>query len=75
MSIVPRFVKEKALLIKIKPNMDIGDVVQVARTEGKKLLKISKNVKVVDVMRRSEYEFVAIVQAPEDVSGMKAERK
>ena len=68
-------VKSKALLIRINPNMDIGDVVQVARAEGKKIFKTRKNVKVVDVMRRSEYEFVAIVQAPEGVSGRKAESK
>jgi len=65
------YVKTKALLIRVNPKMDIGDVVQVARAEGKKLFNTSRNVKVVDVMRRNEYEFVVIVQAPEVVSGKK----
>jgi len=61
----------KAFLIRVNPSMDMGDVVQVARAEGKKLFKTSKNVKVVDLVRRSETEFFAVVQAPEVVSGRK----
>lgn len=68
-------IKRKGLLVRVNPKMDIGDVVQVARAEGKKLLKTSSNVKVVDLVRRSETEFFVVVQAPEGVSGRKAESK
>lgn len=62
-------------MVRVNPKMDIGDVVQVARAEGKKLLKTSSNVKVVDLVKRSETEFLVVVQASEGVSGVKAESK
>ena len=38
---------KKALLIPIKPSKDLGDVVKIARSEGKRLFKTRENVRVV----------------------------
>ena len=64
-------VERKALLVRVKPNMDVGDVVQVARSEGKKLFRTSENIQVLDLLRWNENEFIAVLQAPEVVSGKK----
>lgn len=52
----------KALLIKMKPNMDIGDVVQIAKAEGSKLFHKPNRVSVVDLLR-SPYGVIAVVQS------------
>ena len=52
---------EKALIIYSKPNKDISDVLQIAKAEGRKLLKC-RNVKVADVFKRSNGEFIVVVQ-------------
>ncbi len=67
------YVKRKALLVRSKPGMDVGDVVQIGRNEGKKLFH-GRNVKVVDLFRSSKTEFVVVVQAPEGVSEAKVEK-
>ena len=53
---------EKALIIKTNPNMDMSDVVQVAKAEGAKLLHSkSYNVKVLDILH-SRYGVIAVVR-------------
>jgi hypothetical protein len=68
------YIKRKALVVRSKPEMDVGDIVQIGHNEGKKLFQ-GRSVKVVDLFRRSETEFVVVVQGPEGVSGRKAESK
>jgi hypothetical protein len=51
----------KSLLIVLPVGKDLGDLVQIARAEGKKLLR-GCCVKVVDADRRSETEWVVVVQ-------------
>lgn len=53
--------KEKALIIYLKPDKDISDLLQIAKVEGRKLLKC-RNVKVADVFKRSIGEFIVVVQ-------------
>ena len=57
----------KSLLVVLPLGKDLGDLVQIARAEGKKLLRCC-SVKVVDADRRSECEWVVVVQGSEVVS-------
>ena len=59
--------KRKALIIRLPLNRDLGDLIQIARAEGKKLL-CGHNVTVVDVDRRSQTEWLVVVQDSEVVS-------
>ena len=52
---------EKALIIKTKPNMDMGDVLKIAKAEGSRLFKKPNKVRVVDLLR-SRYGVIAVVQ-------------
>ena len=58
---VPLQVKEKALILYLKPNKDLSDLLQIAKVEGRKLLKC-RNVKIADMFRRSDEKFVVVVQ-------------
>ena len=49
------------MIIYSKSNKDISDVLQIAKAEGRKLLKC-RNVKVADVFKRSNGEFIVVVQ-------------
>jgi len=51
----------KALLIPISPSKDLGDVLQIARSEGKRLFKTRENVKVVWA-HDTPYGWVVVVQ-------------
>lgn len=52
-------------MISVKPSMDMGDVVQIARAEGKKLFHGEK-VRVVDAFHTSRpEEWVAVVESSE----------
>ena len=57
----------KALIISLPVGRDLGDLVQIARAEGKKLFK-GNSVKVVDADRRSQTEWLVVVQDSEVVS-------
>ena len=62
--------KKKALLICLPPNRDLGDLIQIARAEGKKIFH-GHTVSVVDADRRSPNEWLVVVQDSEVVSGSK----
>jgi len=51
----------KALLIPIKPSKDLGDVVKIARSEGKRLFKTRENVRVIWT-HETPYGWVVVVQ-------------
>lgn len=52
----------KALIIQTKPNMDMSDVLQIAKAEGAKLLHSkSYNVKVLDILH-SRYGVIVVVR-------------
>lgn len=57
----------KALVVSLPLGKDLGDLIQIARAEGKRLFK-GNNVKVVDADRRSQNEWVVVVQDSEVVS-------
>mgnify|MGYP007084714486 CR=1 FL=1 len=61
----------KALVIRVKDGMDMGDVLQIARSEGGKLFKNHGKINVVDLIKRS-YGVVAVVQDSEVVPEGKA---
>ncbi len=67
---------QKALLVKPpqRGDWDLGDVLAVARAEGKKLFKTSENVRVVWVVH-SPYGYVVIVEGCSQLSGCKMEEK
>lgn len=53
---------EKALLIKTKNDMDMHDVLQVAKAEGAKLLHSkSYNIRVLDILH-SRYGVIVVVR-------------
>ena len=68
--------KTKAFIV--KPNKrsdwDIGDVLAIARSEGKKLFKTTENVRVV-WMQESPYGYVVIVEGCSQPHGCNAREK
>jgi hypothetical protein len=67
---------QKALLIKPqdRPDWDIGDVLAIARSMGKKLLKTDQNVRVIWT-QESPYGYVVIVEGCSQPAGCKREEK
>ena len=65
---------KKSLVIMLPPGKDLGDLVQIARSEGKKVM-CGRRVKVVDADRRSENEWLVVVQDSEGVSESKLKEK
>ncbi len=56
----------KALIIQPKFGSDLGDIIQIAKTEGPKLFFRCDNVKVLEVVH-SQYGEIAVVQNSEVV--------
>jgi len=54
-------VHEKALIVHLEPGKDYSDLLQIAKAEGRKLLHC-KNVKVADMFKRSNGEFIVVVR-------------
>ncbi len=67
---------QKALIVKPKnrPDVDLGDVLALARSIGKKLLKTDENVRVVWI-HESPYGYVVIVEGCSQPVGCKREEK
>lgn len=67
---------QKALLIKPqnRPDWDIGDVLAIARSSGKKLFKTNENVRVIWT-QESPYGYVVIIEGCIQPSGCKVEEK
>jgi hypothetical protein len=65
---------QKALLVKPqnRPDWDLGDVLAIARSEGKKLFKTHENVRVVWICE-SPYGYVVIIEGCNQLSGCKRE--
>jgi hypothetical protein len=64
---------KKAIVVRLPPEGDIGDLVQIARAEGKRLFH-GKRVKVVEAFRTGKNgEWVAVVQNWEIVSESRIE--
>lgn len=55
--------KMKALVVcpPERSDMDVGDILAIARAEGKKLFKTRENVQVIDLINRP-YGWVAVIQ-------------
>ena len=51
----------KALVIRTKDGMDIGDVLQIAKSEANRLFKNSNKISIIDLMKRP-YGVVVVVQ-------------
>ena len=68
--------KRKALLVKPadRGDWDMGDVLAVARSEGKRLLKTTENVRVIWAAH-TPYGYVVIVEGGSQPSGCKMEEK
>lgn len=68
--------KRKALIVKPagRGDWDMGDVLAVARSEGKRLFKTEENVRVVWV-QESPYGYVVIVEGCSQPVGCKREEK
>ena len=59
---------KKAIVVRLPPEGDMGDLVQIARAEGQKLFHGNK-VKVVEAIRTGKNdEWVAVIQSTEDMS-------
>jgi hypothetical protein len=69
-------VKCKALIVKPadRGDWDLGDVLAIARSEGKRLFKTDENVRVVWVAS-SPYGYVVIVEGCSQPAGGKQEEK
>lgn len=65
---------KKALLIQTNSNMDMSDVLQIAKTEGSKLFRKPNRIKVLDILR-SPYGLVAVVQKLNGCSQHETDRK
>lgn len=76
MSKVERKIVRKALIVKPekRPDWDIGDVLALARSIGKKLLKTDENVRVLWTCE-SPYGHVVIIEGCTQPSGCKVEDK
>jgi len=66
----------KALIVKpkLRTDWDIGDVLAIARSEGKRLFRTNENVRVVWICD-SPYGHVVIVESCNQPSGCKMEEK
>jgi len=51
----------KALVVKMPFEKDLGNVIQVARAEGKKIFRNADKIVVLDVIRR-DYGWIVVVQ-------------
>jgi hypothetical protein len=51
----------KALVVKMPFEKDLGNVIQVARAEGRKIFHNAGKIEVLDLMRR-DYGFVVVIQ-------------
>jgi hypothetical protein len=62
---------DKALVIRDDKGKfkDVGDVLAVARTEGKKLFKTHENVLVVRILYDGEVGWIAVVRFPKADAG------
>jgi hypothetical protein len=67
---------QKALIVKPqnRPDWDMGDVLAIARSEGKKLFKTHENVRVVWI-GDSPHGYVVIVEGCNQPSGCKEEEE
>ncbi len=71
-----RQIVKKALIVKPqqRPDSDLGDVLALARSLGKKLLKTDENVRVLWTCE-SPYGYVVIVEGCIQPSGCKVEER
>ena len=71
-----RKIIKKALIVKPQPRSDgdLGDVLALARSIGKKLLKTDENVRVLWI-RESPYGYVVIVEGCSQLHGCNEEEK
>jgi hypothetical protein len=51
----------KALLIRAQPEIDLGNILQIARSEGMKIFHNPQKIKVLELLN-SRYGYVVVVQ-------------
>lgn len=54
--------KVKPIHIKLRNDQDMGDLVQISRNLGKRLFRTDESIRVIDLLRITQREWVAMVQ-------------